>query len=125
MTEYVLAIEGQETVDHRLIRYGALTWETPMPVWGVREEGRWDSPIVGTIEDVRRVEGSPDRAMIMATITWRVEPPTGVGLCAQLDTMESDYEDEPRLNVVTGGRLRAAFLGTPAWPETMIGPNKG
>jgi len=120
VTEYVLAVEGQTTEDKRLIRPGALTWETPMPVYGPRTEGEWGTPVIGTIESIRRVEFGR-RAELLATITWFGEEPTDTGLCAQVDSMEADHDvtDEHTL-ILKGGRIRAAFMGAPAWPETRI-----
>jgi hypothetical protein len=121
--EYTLAVEGQPTVDHRLIRPGALTWDTPMPVYGPRAEGEWSSPIIGTIESVRRVEGEDGRSDLLATIAWFHDgEPTGQGLCAQVDAVQSDYEVTGDSSpILTGGRIRAAFIGLPAWPDTLIG----
>ncbi len=125
MGAYVLAVEGESTVDGRLIRPGALTWETPMPVFAPRtDDDPWNSPAIGTIESIRRVENESGSSFLLATIAWNEDPLPlhDLGLCAQVDSVEADYElDDDNRMILKGGRIRGAFIGTPAWPATKLG----
>ena len=57
----VIAVEGRETLDGRLIRPGALTWEAegfPLLLVGTPESSDyWDRRRVGTIEHIERLAG--------------------------------------------------------------------
>jgi hypothetical protein len=113
MTRRVLLYEGVETVDHRTIESGALTWEDPIPITAALGPGQ--SVVMGYVTEIRRESNGA------VTGDIRLVMPDALFAEADLDDVEHPNPEGDEPFVVTKGRLRAITLGVnPAWePETM------
>ena len=107
----VIAVEGEVSVDGRLLRSGALTWRTvdalPLTRDGLR---------VGSVERVRRV-GSE----LHAEGTVDVEVEVGQPLAASVDGIVLG-NSTAQVAEFTHGRLRAVELtsSSPAWDQCRV-----
>jgi hypothetical protein len=113
----VIALEGEQTDDGRLLAPGSLTWDAlPLPLQQ-RSGADKSAELVGTIEAIERV-GSEIHAS--GRIRGRESGQTAsIGI--EVDAASWDatiHRDGPSLQRLVSGRLRAAMVdGAPAWGD--------
>ena len=117
----VIGVEGQVTVDKRLVRPGGFYWESlPLPLQDDGDRIAGTVYNIGTVDAIWRVEGEDGRTLLYGSGTYEGELPEG-GLCIAADGMELDYEEaEAGLLIATRSRIRAVYIATPAWPECVF-----
>lgn len=102
----VLAVEGQETSDGRLIERGALTWpDDPIPV-----HLGFGGPIIGRAENIARVG---DEIVCEIELPDRVED--AFGLAVGITVVAGEAEGEQLYRVTQGTITQAAATDKPAF----------
>jgi hypothetical protein len=115
----IIAVEGEVSVDGRLVRPGAFTWETPLPLMSGGTAGdEFSRPIIGTVQDITRIIGEDGRNLLRATgIAWRdLDPALGPSVSAVGGEFDTQLGEAGRL-IFTHAEIKAVFLGQPVWPD--------
>lgn len=125
----VIAIEGIETGDGRLIEEGALDWDdSPIPLRYVHTDkgGHENAEVVGKIEKITR-DGQEIKAsgVISEDFGYHaiqlIENDMMRGVSLDLDSSEVEYDDEHGLLVITSAFIRAAtIVQIPAFKDAKI-----
>lgn len=115
----IIAVEGEVSSDRRLVAPGALTWETPLPLYGTgTASDEFSRPIIGTVESITRIVGEDGRNLIRATGTRWAELPAALGPSVSATNGEFDTEiGAGGVLRTTAAVIRALHLGVPIWPD--------
>jgi hypothetical protein len=117
----VIAVEGEVSSDGRLLRPGALTWETPLPLYAPTEDDPWSRPIIGTVQHIARVIGEDGRNLIYASgVSWSPWP-ADLGPCVSSVNGEYDTQmGEGGRLIFTAAEIKGVYFGKPIWPDVTI-----